>query len=153
VAQFLIIHERLAKQLNAQLELVQNINSTSLVSANGSPLHVVAMTDLVVNMGGLHIPVTFKVVRNFNYSMIIGADFLVENGVVIDYRTSTVSIGDDLVRLPLQSYRETTNCVTTLNMIRLPPYTEAAVAVKCPCSIREDEIILLEPLSNFSSSR
>ena len=38
---FSIIHERLAKQLNAQLELVQNINSTSLISANGSPLHVV----------------------------------------------------------------------------------------------------------------
>ena len=80
--------------------------------------------------------------------MIIGSDFLVENGVVIDYRTSTVSIGDDLVRLPLQSYRETTNCVTTLNMIRLPAYTEATVAVKCPCGIREDEIILLEPLPN-----
>ena len=46
-----IIHERLAKQLNAQLELVQNINSTSLISANGSPLHVVGLTDLVVNMG------------------------------------------------------------------------------------------------------
>ena len=102
---FSIIHERLAKQLNAQLELVQNINSTSLISANGSPLHVVAMTNLVVNMGGLHIPVSFKVVRNLNYPMIIGADFLQENGVVIDYRTSAVSIGDDLVRLPLQSYR------------------------------------------------
>jgi len=141
-----IIHERLAKQLNAQLELVQNINSTSLISANGSPLHVVGMTDLVVNFGGLHIPVTFKVVRNLNYSMIIGSDFLVENGVVIDYRTSTVSIGDDLVRLPLQSYQETTTCVTTLNMIRIPAYTEATVAVKCHCSIQEDEIILLEPL-------
>ena len=143
---FSIIHERLAKQLNAQLEMVQNINSTSLISANGSPLHVVGMTDLVVNMGGLHIPVTFKVVRNLNYSMIIGSDFLVENGVVIDYRTSTVSIGDDLVRLPLQSYQETTNCVTTLNMIRIPAHTEATVAVKCPCDIQEDEIILLEPL-------
>jgi len=128
--------------------LVQNINSTSLISANGSPLHVVAMTDLVVNMGGLHIPVSFKVVRNLNYPMIIGGDFLQENGVVIDYRTSTVSIGDDLVRLPLQSYRETTNCVTTLNMIRIPAYTEATVAVKCPCGMQEDEIILLEPLPN-----
>jgi len=72
---FPIIHERLDKQLNAQLEVVENVNSTTLISAKGSPLHVVAMTNLVVNMGGLHIPVSFKVVRNLNYQMNIGEDF------------------------------------------------------------------------------
>jgi len=38
------------------------------------------------------------------------------------------------------------NYTCTLNMIRLPAYTEATVVVKCPCDIQDDEIVLLESL-------
>jgi len=64
---------------------------------------VIAVVEFQVNVSGLFMPVTAKVVENPVRDLILGASFMKYNQVSIDFRTKMVSMADDLVRAPLQS--------------------------------------------------
>ena len=94
------------------------------------------------------IPLSVKVVRALNHDLILGTDFLVENQVVIDYSTGVVSIQQDLLRVPLQSWSQRQHCVVTTQATCIPPFTEAIVAVSCP-KFYNNKSVFLEPISSF----
>jgi len=65
---------------------------------------VTANVDISLYIFGLSIPQTAKVVKRLEHDLILGADFMSQNHVIIDYKENMVSIADDLVRVPLQSF-------------------------------------------------
>jgi len=74
------------------------------VLANGSQMPVLANVDISLSFSGLSIPHTVKVVKRLEHDLILRADFLSQIQVIIDYDENMVSIGDDFVRVPLQSF-------------------------------------------------
>ena len=57
-------------------------------------------------------------------------------------------MGDDLVTVPLQSYRMHQCCVVTTEAICIPAHSEAVVSVKCPPRFN-GKTIIIEPISSF----
>ena len=97
---------------------------------------------------GLWVTHSVKVVSNINHELILGADFLKQNSVVIDYKRGVIIIGDDLVTVPLQSYRKQQCCVVTTEAICIPAHSEAIITVKCPPCFN-DKTVMIEPISSF----
>ena len=105
-SQMSIIDEQFVKQLRLKSRSLCTGEISRLFSANGSQMPVVAIADLNIYISGLIIPLFVKVVRAMNHDLIhhdliLGADSLVENQVVIDYSTGVVSIQQDLLRVSL----------------------------------------------------
>ena len=109
---------------------------------------VIAHTNILMFFSGLAIPHTAKVVAEVQHDLILGADFLSQNQVLIDYRENIVSLADDLVRVPLQSFQKQQNCVFTTQSVCIPPFTEATICVSSPNYFNEKTVII-EPVSSF----
>ena len=63
------------------------------VGANRSPLDVIGHTTLTVSLGSFHSQYSFTVVRYLTVDCLLGADFLQDNGAVLDCRNSTLTLG------------------------------------------------------------
>ena len=81
---------------------------------------VIAVVEFQVNVSGLFMPVTAKVVENPVHDLILGASFMKYNQVSIDFRTKMVSMADDLVRAPLQSDNRVQKCITCEKSVVFP---------------------------------
>ena len=103
-----------------------------LISASGKPLDIVGSTDFTVNIRGLLVPIYAKVARYVTHDLILGTDFLRENGVIIDYNLGIVSLNEDLVRTPLQAEFKQRNLATNVEAVCLPAEAEALIKVRCP---------------------
>jgi len=79
-----IIKKRIAKQLG--LKFGPTDRTVALYSANGSQMPVLANVDISVSFSGLSIPHTATVVKRLEHDLILGADFLSQNHVIIDYK-------------------------------------------------------------------
>ena len=88
---------------------------------------VTANVDISLYFSGLSIPHTAKVVKRLEHDLILGADFLSQNHVIIDYKENMVSIADDLVRVPLQSLQNKEDYVTTISSTCIPAFSEATI--------------------------
>jgi len=75
---------------------------------------VIAITELLLNIGGFTIAHKVKVVKNIAFDLIL-VDFLKENQVVIDFQVGIMSISDDLLR----SLRKRRDCVFAIESYRL----------------------------------
>lgn len=71
--------------------------SQSVVTADGSSLELLGQVTLSVEIGGLVRLHPILVAKNLTQECILGADFLVAHGCVIDYSTKTLLAGDKLV--------------------------------------------------------
>jgi len=120
----------------------------TLVSASGKPLEIIGLTDFTVNINGLIIPIYARVAHYITHDLILGTDFLRENGVVIDYNLGLVSLNDDLVRIPLQTEFKQRNIVTNVEAVCLPAEAEALINVRCPRYF-EGKTVLLEPVPSL----
>jgi len=101
-----------------------------LVSANGTPLELIGKAEILINISGLQIPITARVVRHVSHQLILGADFMRQNQVIIDYKTRILSVGDDLVRAPLHSPYRRQSYLTNINSVCIPAFMEAVIPVK-----------------------
>ena len=54
-----------------------------------------------------------------------------QNKVILDFKSGTVSITDDLVRVPLQVSNNVQSFVYTVSSVCLQPFTETLVQVQC----------------------
>jgi len=70
-------------------------------AADGHALVCVGTIDLTLTIQGLKIPQTFLVVKDLNFKLILGLDFLNATRANIDFNHNTLSICDDLVIEPL----------------------------------------------------
>jgi len=144
-----ILNHRVAQKLKLSFE---DANDTkTLFSANGTPIPVLATAEIVLSFAGLQIPHTVKIVKDVEYDLILGADFLSQNKVIIDYQTKLISIGDDLVRMPLQSRQDDANCARAMRTLCIPAYSEMLIPLKTPARFN-NKTIMLEPLSCFQFS-
>ena len=75
---------------------LQNV-SRSVVTADGSSLELFGQVTLSVEIGELVKLHPILVVKNLTQECILGADFFVAHGCVIDYSTKTLLAGDKLV--------------------------------------------------------
>jgi len=97
-----LVSKELVDRLRLKV-LPLNMENSFLVSANGTALEVIGKAEILINISGLQIPITARVVRHVSHQLILGADFMRQNQVIIDYKTGILSAGDDLVRAPLHS--------------------------------------------------
>jgi len=141
-----IINEKIARQLG--LKFGPTDRTVALYSANGSRMPVTANVDITLYFSGLSIPHTAKVVKRLEHDLILGADFLSQNHVIIDYKENMVSIADDLVRVPLQSLQNKEDYVTTISSTCIPAFSEATIPVGLPQQYN-NKTVLLEPSKHF----
>jgi len=109
---------------------------------------VTANVDISLYFSGLSIPHTAKVVKRLEHDLILGADFLSQNHVIIDYKENMVSIADDLVRVPLQSLQNKEDYVTTISSTCIPAFSEATIPVDLQQQYN-NKTVLLEPSKHF----
>ena len=86
------------------------------------------------------------IVRNLQENLILRTDFMRQNKVILDFKSGTVSIADDLVRVPLQVSNNVQSFVYTVSSVCLQPFTETLVEVQCPRSFAGHDG-LIEPIS------
>jgi len=141
-----ILHQRIANKLKLNFKSVTG--PRTLFSANGTSIPVLAMADVVMSFSGLQVPHTVKIVRDLEFDLIIGADFLSQNEVIIDYKAKLVSIGDDMVRVPLQSTCQGQNTAVAVRTICVPAFSEMLVPLEIPRA-HNNKTVLLEPLPSF----
>ena len=68
-------------------------------TANGSPLQVDGLSHLQVQIGNQSTPHNFIVVRNLNRNIILGRDWLRQNGVRMYFDLGALRIGEEYVAL------------------------------------------------------
>ena len=142
-----IMSERLARELKLPLMPLRKGDHRRLVTASGTPLHVVANCDLNINFVGLVIPYNVLVVRNLQENLIMGSDFLSQNNVIINYQLKTVSIADDLVRIPLHANNDGKFYVQNVKAVCLEPYSVMLLEVRCPNQFAGC-VAMIEPLAS-----
>ena len=143
-----IVSENFVRHHGLTTVMSSGNSDITLVSASGKPLEIIGLTDFTVNINGLIIPIYARVARYITHDLILGTDFLRENGVVIDYNLGLVSLNEDLVRMPLQTEFKERNIVTNVEAVCLPAETEALINVRCPRYF-EGKTVLLEPVPSL----
>ena len=143
-----IINDNLAHRLRLRLKPLERGDSKVLFSASGTSMPVIATTDISMCFSGLWVTHSVRVVRNISHELILGADFLKQNSVTINYKLGVITIKDNLVTVPLQSYRTEQCCIVTTEAICIPGHSEAVVSVKCPARFN-GTTVMIEPISSF----
>jgi len=142
-----LVSKELADRLRLKVLLLK-MENLFLVSANGTALEVIGKAEILINISGLQIPITARVVRHVSHQFILGVDFMRQNQVIIDYKTVILSVGDDLVRAPLHSPYRRQSYLTNINSVCVPAFTEAIIPAKSDKRY-DDMAIVTEPLSSF----
>ena len=143
-----IVSEHFVNRHGLKTVIPSQDSDTCLISASGKPLEIVGSTDFTVNIKGLIVPIYAKVARYLTHDLILGTDFLRENGVIIDYNLGIVSLNEDLVRTPLQTEFKQRNLATNVEAVCLPAEAEALIKVRCPRYF-EGKTVILEPIPSL----
>jgi len=80
-----IVSENFVRQHGLTIVTSREDADITLVSASGKPLEIIGLTEFTVNINGLIIPIYARVALYVTHDLILGTDFLRENGVIIDY--------------------------------------------------------------------
>ena len=126
-----LISETFAKRLNLKIQPLLQNDSTYLFAAEGSRLHVKGFIETNINFSGLLIPCRLLIITNLGESVLLGTDFLKENGVVLDYCTGQATIYGNLLTLPLLNNNKKQFMVRVAKNTFLPPFSETIVPIKC----------------------
>ncbi len=102
-----------------------------LTGVTGHPLDAVGL--VTVNLSMAHKPMThaLQVVRNCAKPLILGWDFLVANGIIVDTRNMSLLVDDKLVPLvsPCQYIPKLTE-VTVVSTVEVPAMSEMVITAK-----------------------
>jgi len=80
-----LVSKELVDRLRLKI-LPFKMENSFLISANGTALEVIGKAEILINISGLQIPITACVVRHVSHQFILGADFMRQNQVIIDYK-------------------------------------------------------------------
>ena len=86
-----LIHKRIYQALNNPLHLITKY--VNLQSANGNPLDVVVCVNICFQIKNVTLSHSFYVVGNMNRNIILGRDWLVQNGDMLYYDVGCLRIG------------------------------------------------------------
>lgn len=96
-AEVSVISCRVFKKMRPGLELQKR--DIKLRTANGSPLYVEGLCRLQVKVGNKSTPHDFLIVKNLNRNVILGRDWLMQNGVRMYFDLGALKIGKEYVAL------------------------------------------------------
>jgi hypothetical protein len=72
----------------------------ALGNADGGRMPCLGLVENVLDFKGCRIQFAADVLENLVFPLIIGEDFMINNGIVIDYETGSVDVGSELHRDP-----------------------------------------------------
>ena len=104
-----------AQRMRLRISPLHKNDPKRLSAADGHALICVGTIDLTLTIQGLKIPQTFLVVKDLNFKMILGLDFLNATRANIDFNHNTLSICDDLVIEPLLPSKKPNNILHVAN--------------------------------------
>ena len=106
---------------------------TTPVGANGAPLDVVGHITMPVSIGNFTTEQVFVVVNALTMYYLLGADYLVAHGVIIDYKRGCVVIKDNEILLRIISDLSMCNrIIYVLNTITIPDHAVQLLDVNLP---------------------
>ena len=129
---------------------------TAPIGANGSPLDVVGQIKMPVRIGTFETEQVFIVVTTLTVDCLLGADYLVTHGVIIDYKRGCVVIKDNEIPVILSNgvattanYSDCDRTISALNNSTIPGCTVQLVDVSLPDELKSMALsnILIEPLA------
>lgn len=100
-----------------------------LLSADASPMPVIASIDTKIKIHGLNIPITFDVIENLAYDCIISMSFLQLAMAVIDTSSNTLILYDGLVSIPMTKTGRDEAVVYTVCNVTIPAFSESIFPV------------------------
>ena len=124
------------------------------IGANGSPLDVLGQITMPVSIGNFTTEQVFVVVNTLAVDCLLGADYLVAHGVIIDYKRSCVVIQDNEIPFTLKGCIATTldastcnKVISVLNTITIPGRAIQLLDVSLPDEAKAMGLsnILVEP--------
>lgn len=127
---------------------------TAPIGANGSPLDVVGQIKMPVCIGTFETEQVFIVVTALTVDCLLGADYLVTHGVIIDYKRGCVVIKDNEIPILLTNGVATTTnlftCDKTISALKtsiIPGRTIQLFDVSLPDEVKSMGLsnILIEP--------
>ena len=123
---------------------------TAPIGANGAPLDVVGQITMPVSIGNFTTEQVFVVVNALTVDCLLGADYLVAHGVIIDYKRGCVVIKDNEIPFTLKSGVATISdlsmcdrILSVLNTITIPSRTVQLLDVSLPKEANIASMILL----------
>jgi hypothetical protein len=127
--------------LSKQNETVANNSDLTLLSANASQMKIIATIGTDIRILGLQIPVTFRVVPDFVYDLIVVEQFLRDTEVIINVGTNTLTLYRGLLTLPMVRANNLMVVKTTAN-ITIPPLSQALFQVTPASSLKPGNYII-----------
>jgi hypothetical protein len=116
------------KQLKARYKSLRKDQHVNLIGANGRPLSIIGTVELPIGIGDTTLMHTFFVVRDLYLKVLIGFNFLRENGAQIDVPGRTISFNDHTAITTLFTKHDT--ILALRESIIIPPFSEANVPLK-----------------------
>ena len=126
------------RKLKVKAEIKPQHLQTRFQAANDATLNVVGVVDLDVRVDGLLIPVTFYVIENLSQNCIVGTPFLEETKAIINFRTKTLTLYENVLTIPLITSSETDLTIKTVKKTRIPPFSEVILPAKMK---RQDRLV------------
>ena len=120
-----------AQRMRLRISPLRKNNPTRLSAADGHRLVCVGSINLTLTIQGLKIPQTFLIVKDLNFRIILGLDFLNATRANIDFNHNTLSICDDLLIEPLFPSKKLNNVLHVACHCTIPPLSEAVIAMRC----------------------
>ena len=134
--------------------------ANSAVAADGVPLEVLGQVVIPVTLGTFRAEQKFVVVRNLTVDCILGADFLMEHGAIIDCKAKSLFIGDNpRVELDLSVMQnevtthspvESEELVTTIPESVVVP-ARSVVQIVAHVKVTSGQEGVIEPLTNIQT--
>ena len=83
----------------------KNPQNFGLFSADTSPVKVIAIVDLQIEIQGVKFELTCRVVKNLAFDLVLGLDFLREAQATIDIQSDTLELRKYNLTVPLVAYQ------------------------------------------------
>jgi hypothetical protein len=123
-------YQRLLARQDRSKPFKTRAHTKSLYATNNSKMAVKTAVDLSVDIQGLSIPVSFVVISDLSYNVILGADFLRDTRASINFADRKLSLYEGLITVPLSDSGESQTAYTVCN-VTIPPRSQAIFQVAC----------------------
>jgi hypothetical protein len=150
-----IMSQRLYNRLFRSVSCSQENATTqdtdiTLLSANASRMPIIATIDTDIRIRGLQIPVTFRVISDLIYDIILGEQFLQETEAIIDVGTNTLILYRGLLSVPMVKAHNLLVVKTTAS-ITVPPFSQLLFQVAPVTRVKSGNYMIegnLQPCTN-----
>ena len=124
-----ILNGRLYDKISKGVTKRANLFRKKIFTANAAPLNIETAVETEVKINGLQIPFTVSVIRNLNYDVILGLDFLNQTKAIIDVSRNCLTLYDGLLTVPMTVCGDQPSAVT-IAAVTVPALAEAVFPVR-----------------------